>query len=254
MKTIYLLTFALLLITNSALSQEKMYIYKGGAVLYSQSVNNIDSITFKEVINNNETVTDIDGNVYHTVTIGTQTWMVENLKTTRYRNGDTIPHILNPTVWETTYTGAYCEYDNDPDIGLKYGYIYNWYAAKDIRKIAPQGWHVPTEADWLSLLDNTGYSAKALASKTDWVTTLMEGAIGNNLTINNSSGFNALPTGFRNTNGIFGSIGSHAYFWTSAEHDSWQAKFIPLYYKDTSTRVYENSKTYGFHIRCIKDN
>ena len=93
-----------------------------------------------------ETVKDIDGNVYHTVTIGTQIWMVENLKTTKYRNGDGIPNVTDNTQWGNLTTWAYCNYNNDAANGTKYGKLYNWYAVNDSRNIAPTGWHVPTDA------------------------------------------------------------------------------------------------------------
>ena len=98
------------------------------------------------------TVTDIDGNVYHTVTIGTQTWMVENLKTTKYRNGNPINNITDNANWAAFSMGAYCWYNNDAATYKEtYGALYNWYAVADGRNIAPLGWHIPSDSEFLTL-------------------------------------------------------------------------------------------------------
>ena len=94
------------------------------------------------------TVTDIEGNVYKTLKIGGQFWMVENLKVTKYRNGDLIPHITDNTEWGSLKSGAYCYYDNDINNYNTYGLLYNGYTIKDEREIAPEGWHIPTSDDW----------------------------------------------------------------------------------------------------------
>lgn len=93
------------------------------------------------------TVTDIDGNVYHTVSIGSQVWMAENLKVVRYRNGDAIPYVFNDVLWTGLSTGAYSNYNNDVSMANVYGRLYNFYTVTDPRKISPAGWHVPTEND-----------------------------------------------------------------------------------------------------------
>jgi uncharacterized protein (TIGR02145 family) len=107
-------------------------------------------------INHAQTVTDIDGNVYHTVTIGTQLWMVENLKVTHFNNGDSIPNINNNTAWFNLTTGAYCDYDNIAANSLVYGRIYNWFAVDDARKLCPVSWHVPENAEWTQLTNYLG--------------------------------------------------------------------------------------------------
>src|ERR1035437_6837240 len=151
------------------------------------------------------TVTDKDGNVYHTVTIGTQTWMAENLKTTQYNDGTSIPYVTDNTAWSILSTPAYCWYSNDAaTYKNKYGALYNWYTV-NTGKLAPTGWHVPTDAEWTTLTNyvtaNLGTSlnvAKALAATTDWtIDTYDAGAIGNDLSKNNSTGFSALPGGYR---------------------------------------------------------
>lgn len=222
--------------------------------------------SYKKDDNNNtpdNTVKDIDGNVYQTVTIGTQVWMVENLKTTKYRNGDPIPNVTDDTEWSNLTTGAQCNYNNDAAIGNKYGKLYNWYAVSDGRNIAPTGWHVPSDAEWTTLenyvaanLGTSGSVAKALASKTDWASSTDAGAVGNDLTKNNSSGFTALPGGYRYGYGGFSSIGFNGYWWTSTEGSSDYAWNRNLGCYDP---VVGRSSNYGyegrvFSVRCVRDN
>ena len=141
------------------------------------------------------TVTDIDGNVYHTVKIGTQTWMVENLKTTKYKDGSVIPLVTDNSAWYNSLTPAYCWYNNDATSHKDtYGALYNWYAVST-GKLAPDGWHVPTNSEWTILenyvsanLGTSGSVVKALSVTTNWITSTSAGAIGNDLTKNNSSG------------------------------------------------------------------
>jgi uncharacterized protein (TIGR02145 family) len=101
-------------------------------------------------------VNDIDGNTYKTIVIGTQTWMAENLKTTKYRNGDTIPTNLTNAAWSDATTGAYAIYNNDAANNTIYGKLYNWYAVTDSRNICPVGWHVPSDSEWTTLVNYLG--------------------------------------------------------------------------------------------------
>ena len=211
-----------------------------------------------------QTVTDLDGNVYHTVSIGTQTWMVENLKTTRYRNGEAILNVTNNTSWAALTTGAYCDYNNAPSNSVTYGKLYNWYAATDSRNIAPTGWHVPTDEEWTNLTDfvtaHLGTSlnvAKALAAKTDWSTYNATGTIGFNLTLNNSTGFSALPGGFRlYLNGEFRNLYSDGRWWSATEVSLGSALYRLMSYNsgNVSQNEYYNSKQFGFSVRCVKDS
>ncbi|MGC3978546.1 MAG: fibrobacter succinogenes major paralogous domain-containing protein [Paludibacteraceae bacterium] len=177
------------------------------------------------------TMTDIDGNTYKTVKIGTQTWMAENLKTTKYNDGTAIPNVTNNDTWWSSTTGAYCWYNNDISNKATYGALYNWYAV-NTGKLAPKGWHVPTDAEWTTLenyLIANGYNydgslsgnkiAKALASTTSttgWSTSTEAGAIGNDLNKNNRSGFSALPGGSRYDDGFDGA-GKGGYWWSSTQ-------------------------------------
>lgn len=180
--------------------------------------------------------TDADGNHYAVVHIGEQTWMAENLKTNKYRNEESIPNVTENSEWGALTTGAWCHYFNNVENDAKYGKLYNWYAINDARKIAPEGWHVPTEVDW-STLENyliaNGFNydgttdgnkiPKALAANFDWNPSSGEGTIGNDLTKNNSSGFSGLPGGYRDLFGAFVSPGNNGIWWSLSESDETNA-------------------------------
>jgi Fibrobacter succinogenes major domain (Fib_succ_major). len=183
------------------------------------------------ISNNNivGTVTDADGNTYQTVKIGTQVWMAENLRTTKYNDGTTIPHVTDSAAWCNLTTPGFCYYNNitNSDSIKKWGALYNWYAV-NTGKLSHKGWHVSDTSDWNTLknyLISNGYNydrtsdsnkiAKSMATKTDWVTSTATGAIGNDLNKNNSSGFSALPGGICNS-GSSG-IGSYGYWWCYTE-------------------------------------
>ncbi|MCX6309152.1 MAG: fibrobacter succinogenes major paralogous domain-containing protein [Bacteroidia bacterium] len=210
-------------------------------------------------------VTDMDGNVYTTVTIGTQTWMVENLKTTKYSDGTSIPLVSDGTAWAALSTPGYCYYNNDAANKNIYGALYNWYAV-NTGKLAPTGWHVPTDAEW-TILENyliaNGYNydgttsgnkiAKALAASMLWNTSTTVGAIGNDLTKNNTSGFTALPGGYRYSNGTFYSIGNYGNWWSSTEYSTTSAWYRNLNCNYSNLNRSVSTKSYGFSVRCVRD-
>ena len=171
-----------------------------------------DDNSSKKEENNSTTVTDIDGNVYHTVKIGAQTWMVENLRTTRYNDGTAIPLVTGNTAWGSLTTPGYCWYNNDQaTYGSTYGALYNWYAVNR-GKLCPTGWHVATDAEWTQLTDYLGGVWVAggkmkEAGLSHWESP-NEGAT-------NSSGFTALPGGHRISAGSFYLLALHALFWSS---------------------------------------
>lgn len=212
-------------------------------------------------------VKDIDGNEYSTVTIGSQVWMVENLKVTRYNNGDPINLVTDATSWSKLSTGAYCNYDNDISTGNIYGRLYNWYAVKT-GVIAPKGWHVPTDAEWTILknymiankynYDGTTTNnkiAKSLASKDKWEYSTIIGAIGNNMLNNNLSGFSAMPGGTREGNGLFNEIYKHGYWWSTIDQNDVDnfAGGMNLYHDWIYITTLGAPKNHGCSIRCIKD-
>jgi len=207
------------------------------------------------------TVKDIDGNVYHTVTIGTQTWMIENLKTEHYSDSTVIPMVTDSATWANLATPGYCWYGNDSTSNKAvYGALYNWYAV-NTGKLAPKGWHVPTESDWAILENNvanylysSGSLAKILASTTKWPSSANTGAIGNNLTLNNSSGFGALPGGARDTTHFsFNSKGIAGNWWgNTLKSDTTALSLHMSYDSGEMERIYKR-KWNGLSVRCVKD-
>ena len=180
------------------------------------------------------TVTDVDGNVYTTVTIGTQVWTVENLNTTTYQNGDPIAQIPDNGLWNTTKTGAYCDYDNNVEHVATYGRLYNWYAASDARNIAPEGWHVATYADYQVLIDELGGPWEAAEEMNNGV-------------------FKALPGGKRNRDGVFFDLGVYPYFWTATEYHEGSAWARYLLLDEGELDIINLSKNYGFSVRCVRN-
>ena len=210
--------------------------------------------------------TDADGNHYAVVHIGNQTWMAENLKTTKYRNGEAIPNVTENAAWAALSTSAWCDYDNNAANGLKYGKLYNWYAVADGRNIAPSGWHGVTNEDWIVLenhLISNGYNydgtttenkiAKALAANVDWEIFSEIGTVGNDLKINNKVGFSLLPGGYRFNDGLFFVINYNGTWWSSTEADEEWAWVRNLSYNHYSLGRGHNKKICGFSLRCIKD-
>jgi len=195
-------------------------------------------------------VKDIDGNIYHTIKIGNQVWMLENLKVTHYRNGDPIKNITDAKLWSNTTDGAYCDYNNDAKNADIYGHLYNWYAVNDSRNICPIGWHIPTDEEFKTLEEYLGGNniagGKLKESGTKhWVSP--------NIGASNESGFSALPAGCRLVNGNFLNINKDVHFWTSTERNDSGA--WTRYLSDDSQESFHHygNKHYGFCIRCIKD-
>ncbi len=195
------------------------------------------------------TVKDIDNNVYKTVTIGTQTWMVENLKTTRYRDGTPIPNVTNGSDWNNTYTPAYCWYDNNISNKGTYGALYNWYAV-NTGKLAPTGWHVPSDTEWQTLIDYLGGDAVAGGKMKETGTAHWD--IPNN-GATNSSGFSALPGGKLSLIGKFYSDTDSGYWWSSTEQDTYRAWERVLLYGDSNVYRHDNPKQGGYSVRCVRD-
>ena len=196
------------------------------------------------------TVTDIDGNVYNTIVIGTQTWMIENLKVTKYRNGDAIPNVMDSTAWISLNTGAYCNYNNDINIPVTYGRLYNWFAINDSRNITPAGWHVATAAEWVTLVSYLGGKEAAggkmkEAGLSHWISP--------NMDANNSSGFTALPAGYRYSDGKFLHLGNNAHFWSATAKDlstAWARRLGTDHEDCDLDSLY---KVNALSVRCLKD-
>ena len=198
----------------------------------------------------NETITDIDGNVYKTVKIGTQVWMAENLKVTHYRNGDPILNITDNTQWDSLTTGAYCNYNNDPNNAITYGRLYNWYAVTDSRNLAPIGWRVPTDAEWQTLINYLGGDDVAGGKIKEAGTTHWSSP---NTGATNESGFTALPGGYRYYYGYFLNLGDLANFWSSTESNSDDAWYRVLYFNNANVYRCNDSKRSGLSVRLVRD-
>lgn len=194
-------------------------------------------------------ITDIDGNVYTTVTIGTQTWMVQNLKVTKYRDGSSITNVTDNTQWKNLTEGAYCSYSNNNSNAAVYGYLYNGFAVNDSRNIAPLGWHVPTDADWSTLIDYLGGESFAGSTMKETGTTHW---LKPNTSANNNSSFTALPGGSRNANGFFLEMATIGYWWSSTLNTQ-DAYFRTLIYNDVYVGKDLSYLKAGFSVRCVRD-
>ncbi|MCX6322234.1 MAG: fibrobacter succinogenes major paralogous domain-containing protein [Bacteroidia bacterium] len=207
------------------------------------------------------TVTDIDGNIYNTVTIGTQVWMKENLKTTKYNDGTAIPNITVNATWANSNTGAYGDYNNTPANSTTYGRLYNWYAVDNNaatkvasnggKNVCPTSWHVPSDAEWTTLTNflggETGAGGKLKETGTTHWTTPNMGAT-------NSSGFSALPGGSRyHYDGTCQDIGIYGYWWSSTKYLVTFAWYRSMYYNyDNVFRSYYEEQS-GYSVRCVRD-
>jgi uncharacterized protein (TIGR02145 family) len=192
------------------------------------------------------TVQDIDGNVYHTDTIGIQVWMVENLKTTRYRNGESIP--TDNTAWETS--GAYSNYNDNISNGVTYGRMYNWNAVNDKRGLAPAGWHVATDSEWIALVNyleglNVAGGKLKEAGTTHWLSP--------NTGATNETGFTALPGGFCGGYGVFSELGTYGMWWTSTEVQNNYAYYRTIFCDGSYISSSYILKRFGLSVRCVKD-
>lgn len=203
------------------------------------------------------TVSDLEGNVYTTVVIGTQTWMAENLKSFKLTDGTNIQYVTDNSTWSNLVTPAYSYYSNDSvSYKAKYGAIYNWYTVKT-NKLCPVGWHIPSDADWTTLSTSLGVDSLAGGKLKDagvfnWYTP--------NLYATNTTGFTALAGGYRTFNGTYNNYGISGNWWSSTEYTANTAKRFYLVYNtgyayNDKTTLGKNfvDKLYGLSVRCIKN-
>jgi uncharacterized protein (TIGR02145 family) len=190
----------------------------------------------------------IDSAGLPTVTIGNQVWARRNLDVATYRNGDTIPQVTDPAEFNGLYSGAWCYYNNDSANGAVFGKLYNWYAVNDPRGLAPARWHVATDVEWTELTTYLGGEMNAGAG-------LKATGIWNapNTGATNSSGFTALPGGYRNRNGAFFDFYDFGLWWTATQRDGIAAYYWYLDKANTLCRRNSFNKGYGFSVRCVKD-
>jgi uncharacterized protein (TIGR02145 family) len=213
------------------------------------------------------TATDADANVYSTVTLGTQIWMAENLRTTKYNDGTDIPKVTVNNDWNNLTTGAYCWYNNDETaFKATYGALYNGYAVNT--KLCPTGWHIPSNADWTDLenyLMDHGYNydgttsgnkyAKALATATGWTFHTGTGTVGNTdyPEKRNATGFSAYPAGYRIGYGSFYHGGDQTFWWSTNEASPTVLYYMSVTNNYASDAIYYSAKTTGFSVRCLKN-
>jgi uncharacterized protein (TIGR02145 family) len=224
--------------------------------------------SFTTIGGQSSTVTDVEGNVYKTVTIGTQTWMAENLKVTKYNDRTEIQNITINSQWGNLTTGAFCWYNNDLSNKVTFGALYNWYTV-NTNKLCPIGWHVPSDTEWTTLenfLITNGYNydgttignkiAKSLASSSGWYSSTTIGVVGNTdyPVFRNITGFNALPGGYRFENDGFQWIDLYGVWWSNTESSNLEATTRSIYFIWDYLAYYEFVKKRGFSVRCLKDN
>lgn len=220
------------------------------------------------------TVTDVDGNVYNTVLIGTQCWMKENLKTTRYRDNTPIEYPgADTSAWETNTSGAYAWYGNDMSRNEPYGALYNWYAVSRSNGICPEGWHVPDNAEWDELLSyavangfpnsdisrsagNALKSCRQKESPAGGGCNTAEHPFWEKHEIHHGIdvfGFSALPGGYRFMSGNFGFLGYNTHWWTATEFSESYARYRMIHLSTGVIHGNYDKKNHGFSVRCLRD-
>lgn len=211
--------------------------------------------TQNQLYTNAGAVTDVDGNSYSSVVINGKQWMKENLNVSKYRNGDVIPEVTDLAQWDLLTTGAWCYYANDTANGPVYGKLYNWYAVSDPRGLAPAGWHIPTDAEWTTLIDFLGGTNVAGIKMRDtgalWSTTAAVAT--------NQSGFSALPGGYgyqtltyTPPDEPFKFIGDVGYWWSTTALTTTTAYSLNVSLTNSVTRSSIRKKA-AISVRCIKN-
>lgn len=205
---------------------------------------------------NNETSIAYNNYSYDLVAIEDQCWFAENLRTEQYRDGSVIPYVFSNDTWTSATEGATCYYNNSEEYGRDfYGNLYNWYAANDDRELCPTGWHIPTNAEWMELIDFLGgefLAGTSLKVTETHLPIMWDGT--------NESGFSAVPGGLRydsNFSGTFQASFSNAIWWTSsyAGYSSGESYIwtISLSSSDSSVGINSRTSNYGLSVRCLKD-
>lgn len=226
------------------------------AINYNENAKNDDG-TCEYLYTTYEPIFDIDGNKYNTIKIGNQIWMANNLRVSKYNNGDPIPNVSNGIEWSNLNTGAWVFYNNDSLYQNPFGKLYNWYAVNDSRNICPTGWHVPSDSEWNQLIinlegGNSGIGDKMKSTGNEYWQ--QSASISTNAS--NSSGFSGLPGGNFQDVGIFSNITTNGYWWSSTEVDSLSS--IGAWFRNLnsdSDDLYRNfaNRKEGLSVRCIKD-
>jgi len=231
----------------------------------NSNVNKSESVetTFGEI---KDSVADADGNLYYAVKIGSQLWINENVKTTKYNDGTPIEHVTDDKRWNKMTSGGYCYQENDITRASLYGIYYNWYAVNS-GKLAPEGWRVPTDEDWNVLekyLSNYGKNRDGsrtgsrigvvLAARTNWSRDLTEDNVGSTLARNNKTGFSALPGGYRFIDGLFYSQSNIGFWWSATEKGSNYAFDRHICFDENCLQRETRHKRWGLSVRFVKDD
>ncbi len=264
MRTFILFFFLIYSCSVSAQTFMNLHLSNGFVMQYQLSA--IDSITYSTSVvgcsGGPSTLTDIDGNIYHVITIGNQCWMKENLKTTHYKNGTFIPNGFNNAAWAGLGFGAYAEVNNYIANTAVFGKLYNWYAVNDIAGLCPANWHVPSDSEWNQLVkfidpfaDTTCISCSQSPTAGGAMKEIgLSHWTGSNIGATNTSGFTALPAGMRESAGTYGAwFGYLGYWWTSSSASSTTGYYRNLDASNSSVYRYSNTKTTGMAVRCVKD-
>ena len=207
-------------------------------------------------------MTDQQGNVYKTIAIGTQEWMAENLKTSIYRNGESIANITDSIQWSNLITGAWCYYNNDIQFECPYGKLYNWYTVVDSRNVCPTGWHMPTDGEWSVLINYFDPTANGGSNFPNSAGGKLKSPglqywLSPNQDAINESGFSGLPAGLRHDFGAFSTIGFTGSWWSSTEFSiafafAW-GRNLSYFSGDANRSDPLPYKNRGYSLRCLRD-
>jgi uncharacterized protein (TIGR02145 family) len=246
----------------NAKDQQNLYVSVTGDTLYLQNGGfviipglSLANTKTKPTSGYGPNISDLDGNTYKTVYIGNQQWMAENLKTTVYANGEKIPNVVDNAQWNSLSTGAWAHYNNDKQYENSYGKLYNWYTVAGPLNVCPTGWHIPSAAEWSTLIKYIDPNADSAKN-----TNIAGGKMKTNGTqywntpnadATNESNFSGLPGGARYANGGFNYIGIEGYWWSSTVTNV--AWYQGLNYNGNTTFGGYNDKWGGFSVRCLKD-
>lgn len=238
-------------LTSSKIYYLRAYATNNIGVSYGNSIQ-VTTLTVGPQFNTSltyGTLTDIDGNIYKTIKIGTQTWMAENLRVTHGRDGTPIPNVTDNTLWTNSSSGAYCVYNNDTKNLPIYGAIYNGYCALQL-PLAPTGWHIPEDTEWNTLISYLGGSTACITKLGESSSAHWEGL---KSSFSNESGFTLMPSGSRGSSGLFSvSISTSSVIWGHIITSSFLLSEV--FFADRTESMLSNFYREGYSIRCIKDN
>ena len=226
--------------------EKRFYFFDGGASEWKEL-----GTAAPPFVCGTSSITDVDGNSYSTVSIDSKCYMGENLATTKYNDGTSIPYVTDNSSWSSLTTPAYCWYNNDQSTyGSTYGILYNWYAV-NTGNLCPEGWHVPDDTEWQALVTYLGGNSPAGGKLKETGTTHWSSPNGG---ATNETGFTALPGGHRNTDGTFNNLSLFCYLWSASDADngtkgeSWNTSW-----QDAYIWPVDADKKEGHSIRCVKD-